>query len=668
MRRLARLVRRAINLSSRSNRREWRKRSVSWRPSRSFCAGGRSTKQRDFGIWKQLDAKEEVESTQLATFLAEVQEMARAQERMLESPRQLEGGGFGLFSRMDPTSVRRLIEFFRRKRGIVSRGTLDEIVKQAYKALRTQPNVTFVEFPPRTGPGGRRAAAGAAKVTVVGDLHGDLDDLLHVVDTVGMPARDNVYIFNGDFVDRGKHGAEVLALVLMMKVVYPDAVHINRGNHEDTLICRAYGFYDEIMAKYHSRSLYSNIVSVFAAMPLAAVVEGTALVVHGGVPSDPRVTLSAIDNLNRFTHRQTFTTADSLVAHPLPDAGARKIIEDLVWSDPDVHTVGVEPTGLRGAGCVFGPDATREFLSSRAEIEKWAVSRGLPQGCGRVRSLVRSHECVEQGTELFDCGNGHALWTVFSASNYGGGWNQGAVLQFVSGLEEPQVLSYETDVGGRSMRPAYDDSAMAVRSGARARVLKIMAKYREALRDAFAHVESARGGPPVEGAAAGLITDYEWETVIYTELGLTLNASDYVQVTNRHIPGNVKRKARSRRGARGGGIRRRSPNDKASFMVDYNGFLDQAATETGASEPVGGQVDGNARALEAMFKMIDIDGNGKVDFEEFKRGCTLLNHRLQRGDRFDASKLFSALDQDKDGCIGFEEIRRAFSELTTVNL
>ncbi|CAN0374577.1 unnamed protein product, partial [Discosporangium mesarthrocarpum] len=43
----------------------------------------------------------------------------------------------------------------------------------------------------------------------VGDLHGQLGDLKHLIEINGLPSPTNKYIFNGDFVDRGPNGVEV---------------------------------------------------------------------------------------------------------------------------------------------------------------------------------------------------------------------------------------------------------------------------------------------------------------------------------------------------------------------------------------------------------------------------------------------------------------------------
>lgn len=80
---------------------------------------------------------------------------------------------------------------------------------------------------------------------------GQLADLLHIVDAAGMPGNNHTkYIFNGDFVDRGEWGVEVMLILLSLLVARPDCVYLNRGNHEDFPICSVYGFQQECCDKY----------------------------------------------------------------------------------------------------------------------------------------------------------------------------------------------------------------------------------------------------------------------------------------------------------------------------------------------------------------------------------------------------------------------------------
>ena len=65
-----------------------------------------------------------------------------------------------------------------------------------------------------------------------GDTHGQYYDLLNIFDSFGYPSESNPYLFNGDFVDRGSFSLEVVLLLLTFKVVYPEHLHLSRGNHE----------------------------------------------------------------------------------------------------------------------------------------------------------------------------------------------------------------------------------------------------------------------------------------------------------------------------------------------------------------------------------------------------------------------------------------------------
>jgi serine/threonine-protein phosphatase 5 len=58
------------------------------------------------------------------------------------------------------------------------------------------------------------------------------------------------FLFNGDFVDRGPNGAEVLLLLYSFKLLFPKYFFMNRGNHECRAMNAKYSFEDEILKKY----------------------------------------------------------------------------------------------------------------------------------------------------------------------------------------------------------------------------------------------------------------------------------------------------------------------------------------------------------------------------------------------------------------------------------
>lgn len=270
----------------------------------------------------------------------------------------------------------------------------------------------------RTPPSGR--------LVIVGDTHGHLKDLVHIWKTEGLPSPETQYLFNGDICDRGdsdrrggQQALHIWACVLGFKVAAPRAIWVNRGNHEDSAYWTEYGpasFSSEIEAKY-SRKEADQLIDAFAALceslPLAAVVDESCLVVHGGLPrcwhGKGAVRLHEIEAVKRPAH--------------LPSSAATRpdqILYDIAWADPQEEK-GIG-TSTRGGDVVcFGPDVTKSFLQAEG-----------------LKLLIRSHEVPGRLTEF--AGRGFEWWhpltdgvcellgpeqkgwclTVFSASDYCG--------------------------------------------------------------------------------------------------------------------------------------------------------------------------------------------------------------------------------------------------------
>lgn len=71
------------------------------------------------------------------------------------------------------------------------------------------------------------------RFTICGDTHGQLQDLFSIFTINGTPDHHNRYLFNGDFVDRGPCGVEVVLTLIAFQLVYPNGCLLNRGNHEE---------------------------------------------------------------------------------------------------------------------------------------------------------------------------------------------------------------------------------------------------------------------------------------------------------------------------------------------------------------------------------------------------------------------------------------------------
>eukprot|EP01060_Flectonema_neradi_P030741 TRINITY_DN4522_c1_g1_i1.p1 TRINITY_DN4522_c1_g1~~TRINITY_DN4522_c1_g1_i1.p1 ORF type:complete len:1075 (+),score=219.62 TRINITY_DN4522_c1_g1_i1:283-3225(+) len=247
---------------------------------------------------------------------------------------------------------------------------------------------------------------------IIGDLHGSLPDLLHILDNFGLPGPGMKFIFNGDLVDRGEHSCEVLLLVLTLKLATPEAVFINRGNHEDAEVNVFYGFIEECRAKYDHR-FYQLCSSLFDWLPLATCLNNEIAVLHGGLTSEEDFTLAELASFQRGPEFLMYRSQRQM-----------KILSDIKWSDP--HKLerwsGTGPS-TRGKGIVFGCDATEAFLANN-----------------NLKLLVRSHEEQKTGYKVHHKGK---LITVFSASNYGGHGNGAAVLVFGPDEIKPTVHKWE---------------------------------------------------------------------------------------------------------------------------------------------------------------------------------------------------------------------------------
>uniref|UniRef100_UPI003AACD2F0 serine/threonine-protein phosphatase with EF-hands 2 n=1 Tax=Centroberyx gerrardi TaxID=166262 RepID=UPI003AACD2F0 len=165
-----------------------------------------------------------------------------------------------------------LVEAFRDKRQLHSRYVL-QLLLETWKLLRMLPNISRV------------STCHSKEITICGDLHGQMEDLLLIFYKNGMPSLEKPYVFNGDFVDRGKDSIEILLILFSFLLLYPSELHLNRGNHEDHIVNLRYGFTREVLTKYkmHGKRILKLLQKIFSWLPLATVIDQKVLVLHGGI-------------------------------------------------------------------------------------------------------------------------------------------------------------------------------------------------------------------------------------------------------------------------------------------------------------------------------------------------------------------------------------------------
>ncbi|XP_035523570.1 serine/threonine-protein phosphatase with EF-hands 2-like [Morone saxatilis] len=168
--------------------------------------------------------------------------------------------------------VSKLVEAFKHKQQLHARYVL-QLLGETWRLLRILPNINQV------------SACHTKEITICGDLHGHLEDLLLIFYKNGLPSSEKPYVFNGDFVDRGKNSLEILLILFGFLLVYPNDVHLNRGNHEDHIVNLRYGFTKEVLGKYrmHGKKILKLLQKIFSWLPLATVIDHKVLIVHGGI-------------------------------------------------------------------------------------------------------------------------------------------------------------------------------------------------------------------------------------------------------------------------------------------------------------------------------------------------------------------------------------------------
>jgi diadenosine tetraphosphatase ApaH/serine/threonine PP2A family protein phosphatase len=203
-------------------------------------------------------------------------------------------------------------------------------------------------------------------------------DLIRILHDFGMPP-DTKYVVLGDLVDRGDFSVHTVIYLLLLKVLYPNAIYIIRGNHEFEALNKISGLQAEIQSTYGCPDLFESLNGVFAVLPFAAVVNRDRLLVHGGIGPN----LKTLDQINKIPK-----PLDELYGG-IPDL--------LVWSDPSPDISQFKPSS-RGVGFEFGEAALTSFLEQN-----------------NLKMLVRGHQALLDGVKFeFH----RKIVTVFSASNY----------------------------------------------------------------------------------------------------------------------------------------------------------------------------------------------------------------------------------------------------------
>ncbi|KAM4787852.1 serine/threonine-protein phosphatase with EF-hands 1 isoform 1-T3 [Cyanocitta cristata] len=528
-----------------------------------------------------------------------------------------------------------LLHAFRNEQLLHARYVL-QLLSETRRVLKEMPNITHL------------STSYSKEITVCGDLHGNLDDLLLIFYKNGLPSEQNRYVFNGDFVDRGKNSMEILIILFAFLLIYPNDLHLNRGNHEDYIMNLRYGFTKEVSKKYkdHWKQILCLLRDVFSWLPLATIIDSKVLILHGGISDTTDLDfLNALernklkslmrppkpvrDRQDQTNKRIPTTKSSKHIANqhvagktqhisssgstepsgsnlpPDPALKEWKQILDILWSDPRSQN-GCTPNKCRGGGCYFGPDVTAKLF------ERY-----------NLKMLIRSHEFKPEGYEISHDGK---VITIFSASNYyEEGSNRGAYIKLNPELT-PRFVQYQ--VSKYTRRQNLRERVGTIESSALKSLREKIYAHRSELTTAFAQYDiNGTGRISVNDWAAAM------ESVLQLELPWRMLRSQLAQM---------------------------NPDGEVDFMsCFYDLKMGQPIKE--AQPALAETLCRYRKDLEIIFNIIDKDHSGLISLEEFSQTWRLFTSHLGIDVQDDSiDKLVLSIDYNKDGHIDFNEFLEAF--------
>ncbi|KAH3731719.1 serine/threonine protein phosphatase [Pelomyxa schiedti] len=442
------------------------------------------------------------------------------------------------------------------------------------------------------------------KLVVVGDIHGQLTDLVTIFQAFGLPSTNNIYLFNGDFIDRGPQGVEVLLILYALVMCNPSATFLNRGNHEQRYICESYSFGKEVTKKY-SPEIFDVISESFKSLPLFTVINDKVLVLHGGLSNFAEVTLHELSLLPHNVEPvqlRPFSKTNPQLAREL------HLIECALWSDPADDIIGTQPSP-RQVAVLWGPDVTETFLRTN-----------------NLSLIIRSHEPPDEGFQWHHQGQ---VLTLFSASNYNGcSDNKGAV-----GIFSDDEFSEAINSGKPPIPTIHPFYAMVFQSTAvncqQITIEKLRKRIfinRNVLAMEFASIDWSQKGqisiPEFIEVMKKVISDHlQWE-----------HLWKYFAVPN--------------------------SDEKIAYMefLDQHNIIPQDILWDTWADLVEERINQflleNIGSIEEAFAFFDTDGNRQISYAEFLQTLSSFDLKLSNEQICD---LFLVVDKNKDGKLDYNE-------------
>lgn len=147
-------------------------------------------------------------------------------------------------------------------------GLAESIVERAGELFKTEPLLVDLNF----------RESSEIQTVVVGDIHGQFNDLQLIFRKFGRPSQTLRYVFNGDIVDRGPRSVACWLFLCTLKLAAPDFLYITRGNHESKLISVFTSSFARECHKLYDTNFFDLCHKTFDELPLSYILNESIFV------------------------------------------------------------------------------------------------------------------------------------------------------------------------------------------------------------------------------------------------------------------------------------------------------------------------------------------------------------------------------------------------------
>ena len=192
---------------------------------------------------------------------------------------------------------------------------------------------------------------------IIGDLNGNIIDFFRIYRNFRND-KDLKYIFLGNIIGENDFSIEIITLIYILKVLYPTNFYLIRGSNEFIDISLKFKFVRDLTEIYKTDIIFSNLISTFSYLPIAAILNKNYFCLHAGIGP----TFKTLDDIKLIKRPFLRHDNDSL---------------NLFWSNPTDSLPLFLPTNQ---GILFGSQALNDFLNKN-----------------HFKQLFRSHQHILDG-------------------------------------------------------------------------------------------------------------------------------------------------------------------------------------------------------------------------------------------------------------------------------